>query len=127
MEFGIGSETAIISRLAGGVPGQRFYPAVELPILVELLQKIHIARGVRFECCAAPELHLNFDRDDRLELLSNLLDNAGKRADEQSRCCLDGNVGRLSLVVEDDGPSCDDVRYRQLTERGKTGTDHFSF
>lgn len=106
------------ARLAGrGVPGQQFDPAAELPTLVELLEKIHASRAIRFDCQAAA-VRYRLDRDDMLELLGNLLDNAGKWADEQVRCRLGGGGERLSLTVEDDGPGCSDELLQQLTERG---------
>ena len=121
------------ARLAGsGVPGQHFDAAVELPTLVALLEKMHAAREVRFDCAASSAWVFQFDRDDMLELLGNLLDNAGKWADERVRCRLSrsgqdveggadsggGMGGGLSLLVEDDGPGCDEALLRQLTERG---------
>jgi len=107
------------ARLAGsGVPGQRFDPARELPVLVALLEKIHAAREVRFDCQAPAGVGYAFDRDDMLELVGNLLDNAGKWADEQVRCRFGGGDGRLQVTVEDDGPGCPDEELQALTGRG---------
>jgi len=107
------------ARLAGnGVPGQRFDPAQELPVLVALLEKVHAARELRFDCQAQAGIGYAFDRDDMLELVGNLLDNAGKWADEQVRCRFEGGDGRLQVTVEDDGPGCPDDELQDLTGRG---------
>jgi len=107
------------ARLAGnGVPGQRFEPAAELPGLVSVLEKVHGAREIRFDCSAPDGVGFHFDRDDMLELLGNLLDNAGKWADERVRCRIEGRACQLLLTVEDDGPGCSDEELQQLTGRG---------
>lgn len=57
------------------------------------------------------------DREDILELLGNLLDNACKWC--RSRVSLDVSTGGgLVLVVEDDGPGCSDEQLDELTRRG---------
>jgi len=107
------------ARLAGrGVPGQQFDPAAELPTLVGLLEKMHAAREVCFDCEAPAGPRFRLDRDDMLELLGNLLDNAGKWADERVRCRFEGGGERMLLIVEDDGPGCSDQELSQLTGRG---------
>lgn len=51
-----------------GVPGQYFEPATELPALVGLLEKIHAARDIHFDCEAAARVRYRLDRDDMLEI-----------------------------------------------------------
>jgi len=111
------------ARLMGqGVPGVRFSPQEEMPVLVDVLQRIFSVRNEQEKPLnihwRAPEVVFVFDRDDMLELIGNLLDNACKWARSQVRCELQGDKHHLQLVVEDDGPGCNDEEIKQLTARG---------
>ncbi|MBQ1558282.1 MAG: ATP-binding protein, partial [Pseudomonas sp.] len=71
------------ARLAGEVlPGARFDCAQELPGLFATLSMIH-DHGLSLDWQAPPGLVLPRDREDLLELLGNLLDNACKWADQR--------------------------------------------
>ncbi len=103
------------ARIAGtAAPGQRFRPQRELPVMERLLHRVYHQKPLRIEWAADPALELPFDRDDMLELLGNLLDNACKWAQSRVRC----EVRPDHLVVEDDGPGCPDEELAHLTERG---------
>jgi signal transduction histidine kinase len=106
------------ARLAGsGGPGQRFIPAQEMPALVELLKRIYKQKTLQFDC-HYPEGYLaNSDRDDMLELLGNLLDNACKWASSQVGCTIVVDK-EIILTVEDDGPGCSEQQIESLTQRG---------
>ncbi len=114
------------ARLTGrGSPGSHFDPRKEMPVMVEMLQRMaapdRAARGKpeRLEIrWRSPAIVYPFDRDDMLELIGNLLDNACKWADSVVACEIRGDGRRLLLVVEDDGPGCSEEEGRRLTERG---------
>ena len=78
---------------------------------------MHPGKDIRIQSGPLPDAPLPLDREDMLELLGNLLDNACKWARgavkltvEQGEC--------VRIVVEDDGPGVDDMLLEQLTERG---------
>jgi signal transduction histidine kinase len=60
----------------GGIPGQRVLLAGEVGDLIETLRRIHRDRALHFELRIPPDSAFPGDRDDLLELLGNLLDNA---------------------------------------------------
>jgi signal transduction histidine kinase len=67
------------ARLAGAAaPGERFDPAVELPALVATLRALYPDKALDIAVELAPQLALDAEREDMLELLGNLLDNACK-------------------------------------------------
>lgn len=107
------------ARLAGpAAPGRSFHPAEELPALSEVLKRMHPERQLSFELAAPPELRIPADRDDMLELLGNLLDNAAKWAREKIRCEIEADATGSSIRIDDDGPGCTPQQLRTLTRRG---------
>lgn len=83
--------------------GQRFDPAQDLPWLVQSLHSIH-GDQLRLHL---PEQYCGdwpFEREDMLELLGNLLDNACKWARTGVWLDWQQQGGELWLSVEDDGP-----------------------
>lgn len=106
------------ARLAGGsVPGRRFVPEQELPPLLDVLRRIHRDKALEFDCRLTPGLALSADREDMLELLGNLLDNACKWGQGRIRITAESRPG-LYLCVEDDGPGCTAEQLTLLTSRG---------
>ena len=106
------------ARLAGTAGGgQRFLPDAEMPALVQTLHTIHRDRAVRIDAHYAQGLVLPADREDMLELLGNLLDNACKWARSTVRVTI-RSAGEIAIVVEDDGPGCPPQQCTQLTRRG---------
>jgi len=111
------------ARLMGqGAPGVRFAPQEEMPVLMDVLQRMFAARDGQETSLdihwQAPDVVFIFDRDDMLELIGNLLDNACKWAKHQVYCELQGDEHHLQLVVEDDGPGCSDEEIKRLITRG---------
>ena len=106
------------ARLAGrGAVGQRFDIDAELPPLIGLLQQVYAEKGVDVRYSIGPDVQLLHDRQDMLELIGNLLDNAVKWA----RSVVMVNVRSANGVlfeVEDDGPGCSPEEISQLTDRG---------
>lgn len=104
------------AKLAGaGLHSQRFNPTEELPDLTGLLKQLH------------PELDIQWhveegasafgDREDMLEMLGNLLDNACKWARSRVTCKVQGGAA-IELVVADDGKGISDDELEHLAERG---------
>lgn len=107
------------ARLAGeALPGAHFNCAEELPPLFATLQHIH-DRDLQLHWQTTPDhLRLPWDREDLLELLGNLLDNACKWASTQVRLAITQADARVILTVDDDGPGIDPARRDQVLNRG---------
>lgn len=107
------------ARLAGSSgTGQHFIPEQEIPFLLDVLERMYSDRRIRVQTRLKADLALEADREDMLELLGNLLDNAFKWADSKimiSSLQLDDGI---ELAVEDDGPGCSDHKITELTRRG---------
>ncbi len=107
------------ARLAGaGSPGRQFDPAAELPDLVAALTRMHRGRALDIRCSRRPSDPLPIDREDLLELLGNLLDNACKWARRRVRFELEQDQGELRITVEDDGAGVSAAQLAQLAQRG---------
>lgn len=106
------------ARLSGdALPGVRFDCTAELPGLLSTLCLIH-GEHLELRTEVAADLVLPWDREDILELLGNVLDNACKWAD--SEVCLgihkwdEGFV----LLIDDDGPGIPETRHDEVFSRG---------
>lgn len=107
------------ARIAGGgTPGQRVLLEREIDDLVDTLRRIHCDRSLRFEIRIHPGSQFPGDRDDLLELLGNLLDNACHWTAQTIRLTVEVNTERLTLCVEDDGPGCPPEQLAWLRQRG---------
>lgn len=106
------------ARLAGDVlPGAHFDCAAELPGLLSTLQMIH-KPGLQLDWQAPPGLRLPWDREDMLELLGNLLDNACKWARGRVELRIASAAQGYALDIEDDGPGIAEARRGEALERG---------
>jgi len=106
------------ARLAGeALPGSHFVCAEELPGLFATLAMIH-NRGLHLDWQAAAGLRLPWDREDMLELLGNLLDNACKWASSQVRLRIECTAEGYQFKVEDDGPGIDAGQRAEVLNRG---------
>ena len=105
------------ARLAGGGGGPRLDPRRELEPLLESLRRIHPEKPLQFELRMDDALALPMDREDLLELLGNLLDNACKWSEGRIRIRADGTDG-ITLTIEDDGPGVPPEQIDALTRRG---------
>ncbi len=106
------------ARLAGSVSaGQLFNLDTELPSIIGLLKKVYADRQLDYEL-AIQQPGIRFgDREDMLELIGNLLDNASKWA--RHRVIFSASLdGVLTLSVEDDGPGIEGSKRQQLMQRG---------
>lgn len=106
------------ARLAGGESaGGRFDPRAELPALVLLLQRIYHDKPIEIEW-SAPQRTIAADREDLMELIGNLADNACKWATSKAQIVVRANGG-LDILVADDGPGCSDAVLQRLGRRGE--------
>lgn len=106
------------ARLAGrGAATQRLNLTDELPALCGLLEQVYAEKSIDIRYNVPIEMEWPYDRQDMLELIGNLLDNATKWADSVVILTV-RPVDGIRLEVEDDGPGVTEQQLRQLTERG---------
>ena len=72
------------------------------PVLIAM-RRIHRERGIDFDMTAAPDLTIACDPVDLTEIVSNLLDNAGKWAASQCFVSWNRTGTTASIVIDDDG------------------------
>jgi len=107
------------ARIAGGgAPGQRVLLDREAADLVAILRRIYRDRDLAIEARIPPGSGFAGDRDDLLELLGNLLDNACQWAETEVRLTAGADTAHLWLRIEDDGPGCPPDRLEALRQRG---------
>ncbi len=107
------------ARIAGGgAPGQRVLLDREVTDLIATLRRIHRDREIAIEARIPPGSGFAGDRDDLLELLGNLLDNACQWAETRVRLSADADAAHLWLRIEDDGPGCPPDQLDELQRRG---------
>lgn len=93
-----------------------FNPKLELTTLADLLRTIYSEKDLEIQI-SVPDHLINFDREDMLELVGNLLDNACKWARRRVIVKVENRYA-MTIVVEDDGPGCSDADMQQLSQRG---------
>ena len=107
------------ARIAGlSNPAQRIVLAKEVTDLVDTLKKIHWRKVLDIQCGIPVDCIFPGDRDDLLEMLGNLLDNACHWAGAKVRMTVTETSGQLTFTVEDDGPGCPREQLELLTQRG---------
>jgi signal transduction histidine kinase len=103
---------------AGATPANRFIPAEDVPLLLRTLQQAH-DRDLHLNVDGALPSALPFDRDDMLEILGNLLDNACKWAHKTVTLSLQRQSAALIIIVADDGPGIAPSHRQTMLERGR--------
>lgn len=94
-------------------------PVAVAPAVDELatsLAKVYHDRAIRFSADVAPGATFRGDRNELLEVLGNLMDNAFKWARSEVRVTVRGD---LSVVVDDDGPGIPEAQREAVQARGK--------
>ncbi len=107
------------ARIAGsGPPGSWFLPQTEIPALIDALNNLHRKKSLLFDVnIPATGEPLELDREDMLELLGNVMDNACKWAEKTVRLTVTTDE-KLNIEIEDDGPGVDDQAYEAIQQRG---------
>jgi len=115
------------ARMAGlGNTTQRFDPRKELSVLADVLKQVHQKDRLEVELHIADDVSVFGDREDMLELLGNLLDNACKWANSRVSCSIfmsaatvaKEEAANVTLLIEDDGPGQSPEELELLTQRG---------
>ena len=109
------------ARAAARSQTQRERTAVA-PVLDELartLERLFQDKGVRIDWDADEELFFRGERQDFLEIIGNVMENAAKWSRGRVRVVgLPGPDGKLTLMVEDDGPGLPADRRAEVLKRG---------
>lgn len=106
------------ARVAGlTLPGKGVNLSALVEQLVETIKLIYRDKPLRIDWQISEDASFNGDREDLLELLGNLLDNAAKWCQHGITLQISQEQG-LKLVVADDGPGCDPQDLASLSQRG---------
>lgn len=106
------------ARLLGDShPARRVDLKTEIAQLIHTMRQIYQAKAVNMMWEITPEARFNGDREDLLEILGNLLDNACKWCKNTVTLTVSGNNATI-FVIEDDGPGCAEHELKLLTRRG---------
>lgn len=106
------------ARLAGHIQsGASFNPFQELLVLAKLLNNVYMEKNLIINI-NAPDKLIPFDREDLLEIIGNLADNACKWANTVVNISVEFQQNKLIIEVEDDGPGCPEKNLKQLALRG---------
>jgi signal transduction histidine kinase len=106
------------ARLSGdALPGVLFDCATELPGLLSTLGLIH-GEHLALRTEVPVDLALPWDREDILELLGNVLDNACKWADSEVCLGIYRDERDFVLLIDDDGPGIPENRHDEVVSRG---------
>ncbi|ABZ78147.1 histidine kinase [Shewanella halifaxensis HAW-EB4] len=109
------------ARITGDMlPAAQMQLPKDIEDLAQTLNKVHRTKSIhcRFDIPSAIT-RLPMHREDGMELLGNLLDNAYKWASSEIRVCISHQDQQLKLTIEDDGPGVQTEELAQLTHRGK--------
>ncbi|MBF0447224.1 MAG: GHKL domain-containing protein [Magnetococcales bacterium] len=100
-----------------GVAGRDFLLENELAPLIRTLKSLYYNKQLDMECDYPADLVIHWDRQDFLEMMGNILDNACKWA-ERRIVITAGNENGFWFTIEDDGPGVSDKKSSLLSERG---------
>ena len=116
------------ARLAGGqIGGNRMPLYVPVSELLDILNKMYKDKAIACDPDIATDIVVTMDRQDLMELLGNVLDNAFKWARQQVRLSATKTDADGVLVqVQDDGPGCSDQDLKSLTQRGRRADENIA-
>ena len=107
------------ARLAGHRhSGALFSFSEDLPALITTLEVMHHNKTVRLMTDIPAEINCPIDRQDMLELLGNILDNAYKWAQHYIKLSVSNIDLNFHICIEDDGPGADPDKINELSQRG---------
>lgn len=106
------------ARLMGDIHAiQRVDLKTEIAQLANTLQRIYIKKAVHITWEVSSNSTFYGDREDLLEMLGNLLDNACKWCKHTVFLTVNKNKG-VTFTIEDDGPGCPEQKLKMLVQRG---------
>ncbi len=106
------------ARISGSSKaGGDFDVADEIPAMLDVMRKIYPDIQINSEL-GAEMIALQLDRDDMLELIGNLLDNACKFASSQAKLVINASQDWLTIVIEDDGHGLETRQLEEIKQRG---------
>lgn len=107
-----------IARLSGEVlPGAHFNCDEELPALMQMMRLVH-GDDLQLTWHAEEHLSLPWDREDLLEMLGNLLDNACKWAAKHVQLSITTEATGYCIHIDDDGIGIPPEQREQVQNRG---------
>lgn len=107
------------ARLLGApLPGQRVDLEQTVAELSHTLQLLHAGKSLLIDWQIDPQVQFAGDREDLLELLGNLLDNACKWCQQRIEIHIRRQADSCQIIIEDDGPGCAEADLQKLTRRG---------
>ena len=107
------------ARLAGhSHTGARFSLSDDLPMLIKTLDMMYVNKTCQLNNTLARDQSCPVDREDMLELLGNLLDNAYKWSNKFIHLNISANNHSLQFIIEDDGPGAAPEKVTELSKRG---------
>lgn len=106
------------ARLAGvSEPGKYFNVSKDTEPLITMLESIYRSKDLALDINVPENISCPLDREDMMELIGNLLDNACKNA--KNLVSFTAVVtDRLTIRVEDDGPGVPEDKINELLKRG---------
>lgn len=107
------------ARIAGAPRlGHKVALGSEVATLIQVLTRVHYQKALAIENRVPPDVECDCDRDDLLELLGNLLDNACKWARERVRITATTTAIVCQIDIEDDGPGIAPEQLADALHRG---------
>ncbi len=113
------------ARTAGTAqPGLSVHLSEAVSDIQAVLTPIYATRALHFELDLPRDLRVWIDREDLLEVLGNLLDNACKWAASTVTIRAGQTDSHWWLEICDDGPGCPEALLADLTQRGVRADEH---
>lgn len=106
------------SQFAGPQIGKSAAPAVQARDLLWMLGRLYPEKQFELETTLNPDHRWPIEEHDLSEVLGNLLDNAGKWAENTITLRLEENREQLLITVSDDGPGVAPALLSELGTRG---------
>jgi len=106
------------ARVAGiNKPGRAFIINDDIKVLLQTIKSMYPNKSITAQINIENDLTVGLDREDLLELLGNLLDNAWKWAEHRVDISIQ-KTRVLTICIADDGRGVAEESLQQLTDRG---------
>ena len=106
------------ARVAGNTSkSMPFKLREDLPLLIKTIKTMYPDKNIVLNLDTASELNTKIDREDMLELLGNLIENAWKWTSKTLNITIREN-DTITIIIEDDGPGTDSESLNELAQRG---------